>query len=342
MTAARLGEWLVATVPGWQSSTVTVERIGAGWSNLTFRIRGAAGHEDLVLRRAPDGARTGHGAHDMRREHRVLAALHGTPVPVPRPVAYCDDATVVGAPFHLMAHVEGAVVRQPGDLPWLDAPAMRGMLGGCVVDRLADLHLVEATTLPIHDPARVADYGPRQLRSFRERFIAATDDPSLAARGAWLFDWLLERCAPPQRTSVLHNDFKLDNLVLAPDAPLTVRAVLDWEMATVGDPLFDLGMTLGYWVEPHDPVGVQGVAYPIGVGPQALSRAAVVARYAERTGLTVDARWCEVLGLSRVAVIGLQLHAGWRRGALADRRFAALGALAAALVARAEGVAREG
>jgi aminoglycoside phosphotransferase (APT) family kinase protein len=335
-----LAHWLCTHVPGWVSTAITARRIGDGFSNLTYRVRGAAVHEELVLRRAPVGVQASRGAHDMLREYRVLRAVDGSAVPVPTPIAECADERVIGAPFYVMRYVDGVVLRRVSDAPALAQPDALRALGHAAMDTLSALHSIDATTLPIYDATRVQGYGVRQLRMFRERFAASTDDALLAERGAWLFDWLDERVQPAQRVCVIHNDFKIDNLLVNPDAPWQVRAVLDWEMATVGDPLFDLGMTLGYWLEDGDPPAARKVAFPIGVGANALSREAAVARYAAATGLRVDTAWCLVLGFVRVAVIGLQLHAGWRRGTLPDPRFEALGALADALVAHAETTAR--
>jgi aminoglycoside phosphotransferase (APT) family kinase protein len=339
--APRLAAWLREAVPGWSSTTIRATRIGDGFSNLTFRVDGEQPADCVVLRRAPVGVQASRGAHDMLREYRVLRALEHSPVPVPRPLAACDGPTVLDAPFYVMTHVAGVVLRRRDQVPALREPGTLRALGESAADLLATLHNVDATTLPIYDAARVAEYGARQLLTLRDRITAASHDPAVTRESDWVLDWLTERQQPPARTSVLHNDFKIDNLLVDPDAPATIRAVLDWEMATVGDPRFDLGMTLGYWLDASDPPALRAAAFPIGVGADALSRAELIERYSAATGQPIDAPWCQALGFVRVAMILLQLHARWRAGQATDPRFEALGALGAALVHRALEIARQ-
>jgi len=345
--AGALAAWLRAARPGLlaDGAALTVRQYPAGFSNLTYRVDvdpAGNGPAAFVLRRPPRGVKPGI-AHDMGREHDLLAALHPLGIPVPPPVARCDDAGVIGAPFYLMAHVDGTIVRRPADVPGEPAahPAVLDAMAGAFVRTLAQLHAADATVPPLSALGRPEGYVQRQVAGWTKRWLASrTDDvPAIDRAAAWL-----EAHRPPERGAVLvHNDFKYDNLVLDPADPGRVRAILDWEMATVGDPLMDLGTALAYWVEADDAPVFRMLGLGVTALPGSPGRAELVRRYAAASGRDVsDAPFYLAFGLFKVAVIAQQIYARHVRGLTADPRFARLGEVVAALGARAVAVAETG
>lgn len=321
-----------------------VTRIGGGFSNLTYRLdwHDAAGvPRRAVLRRPPPDVTPSGGAHDMLREWRVLRAVHGSAVPVPAPLAACDDASVLGAPFYLMAHVDGAVVRTLDDAPALRDPAAMRRFAEATVDGLAALHALDATAMPGFDADKARAYGTRQVEGWARRWTAARPPDVPDDDAARVFAWLATRAHAGATPALLHNDWKFDNLVVDADAPWTVRAVLDWEMATVGDPAYDLGTTLGYWMAPDDPPAFRALALGVTAAPGSLTRAEVVARYEAARGVRVDDPVrCWAFGLAKVAVIAVQLYARHVAGRVRDARYAPLGGVAAALMRTASDAVR--
>ncbi|MCU0627318.1 MAG: phosphotransferase family protein [Gemmatimonadaceae bacterium] len=319
-------------------------RIGGGFSNLTFRLdwttRDGAPRRAVLRRPPPDVVPQG-GAHDMLREWRVLRAVHGSAVPVPTPLAACEDAAVLGAPFYLMAHVDGTIVRTLDDAPLLrDAGAMR-RFAEATVDGLAALHALPVAAMPGFDQARAATYGARQVETWARRWTAARTSgiPDEPARG--VFAWLASRATPCAAPALLHNDWKFDNLLVHADAPWQLHAVLDWEMATTGDPAYDLGTTLGYWMQPDDPAPLVRLALGITTAEGCLAREEVVARYEAARGERIaDPVACWAFGLAKVAVIALQLHARHVAGRVRDDRYAPLGQVAVLLMQTADSAIR--
>jgi len=219
-----------------------IELIAGGRSNLTYGVAGEG--FDLVLRRPPLGHVLA-TAHDMGREHRFLQALAGT-VPVPEPVAHCADEQVLGAPFYLMARVDGVVLRSADDLAGVDPGSATAALEA-LVDVLAGLHAVDPAAVGLTDVGRPEGFVARQVRRWTQQWHAST------TRDGALFDAVAERLAAAvpdgHEAAIVHGDYRLDNAILRPDLR-AVAAVLDWEMATLGDPLCDLGLLVAYW----DPV----------------------------------------------------------------------------------------
>lgn len=323
---------LPALVPA--GSALSVTQFPAGFSNLTYRVSvdDEHGARSYVLRRPPRGV-TGGVAHDMAREYGILAALHPLGVPVPRPLVRCDDAAVIGAPFYLMEHVSGTIVR--GTLPdemRTDAEALPSRLRALsktVVNTLVQLHRVRVADGPLAALGRPEGYVRRQVDGWTKRWNAARtgDVPSLGRLAAWL------DANQPTTSDVclVHNDFKLDNLVLSPELS-QVRAILDWEMATIGDPLMDLGTTLAYWVGPHDNPIFRSLGLGVTAMDGAFSRDEVVQAYAVASGRDVrHAHFYMAFGFFKVAIIAQQIYARYQQGLTADPRFASLGAVVEAL-----------
>lgn len=352
LDAARLAAYLRGAVPGWEpvrADELAVAQFDGGFSNLTYLV--SAGARALVLRRPPHGARGGN-AHDVGREYRLLAALHPVYGRVPRALAQCEDDAVLGAPFYCMERVRGAILRgRPGDA--VPEPAALAALATTFVDELAGLHAVDWRAAGLGALGRPAGYVPRQVAGWRRRWAAAAGNDA-GVGGA--IDWLaghLPDVVPDDpddeaaRATLVHNDFKYDNLVLDADALArgapVVRAVLDWEMATIGDPLMDLGTSLAYWLGPDDPPELRALGLGLTAEPGSPSRAELVRRYGRTTGRDVSgALFYYVFGLLKLAVVAQQLYARHAAGHTRDPRFARLDAAVAALGRQASQAAAAG
>ena len=336
-----LQRWLVHAHPALlpAGATLSATRYPGGFSNLTYRLDGAAagGAFACVLRRPPPGVPAGI-AHDMVREHGILSALHPLGIPVPRPLACCPDPAVLGAPFYLMAMVDGEILRHrlpPAALVDADPAAVVRALSRTVVEGLARLHAVDVTAGSLATLGKPAGYAARQVQGWTRRWDASRTGPVPAMDR--VAAWLAAHVPESARVALLHNDFKLDNLVLSP-ALTEVRAILDWEMATIGDPLMDLGTTLAYWVEAGDDPLFRSLGLGVTALPGAYTRADVIAAYAEATGHPVPhAVFYETFGIFKVAVIAQQIYARYVAGKTTDARFAGLGAVVEALANRALG-----
>jgi aminoglycoside phosphotransferase (APT) family kinase protein len=315
--------------PRWASCDVAL--IAGGKSNLTYRIASDAG--EVVLRRPP----LGHilpTAHDMAREYRVLAALEGSPVPVPRVLHLDGPEGPLGAPFYLMERVVGHVCRNALPAGYADSPSQRADIGAALVDTLADLHTVDPAAVGLEDFGRPAGFMERQLRRWSQQWDAtkAQDHPELDE----LRDELV-RTQPEQRVAaIVHGDYRLDNAVLHPTAPGRIVAVLDWEMSTLGDPLADLGTLLAYWSERGDDA-VRTAARmmpPVTAGDGFPTRAEIVARYAWRTGFDVtDVDWYQAFAFFKLAVVCQGIAARAAGGAMLGSGFDEAQRLVAPLVA---------
>jgi len=321
LDTCRLDAWLRQHLPDLGDAPLEVLQFRKGHSNLTYLLR--VGGRQLVLRRPPFGAKIA-TAHDMSREHRILTALDGGTKLAPRAVAYCDDVEVLGAPFYLMERARGVILRGNRAPKGLDlGPDVMRPLSTALVDTLAELHGVDVTAPGLADLGHPEGYVERQVRGWTERYVKAkTDDlPEVDRVAAWLAESLPE----VEGAALVHNDFKYDNVVLDPEDLTRIVAVLDWEMATVGDPLMDLGTSLAYWVDPEDLPEVQML--PIGptVLPGNLGRQQVVDRYAEVTGRDLTgALFYYAFGLFKVAVIAQQIYKRFKDGHTSDPRFGML------------------
>lgn len=330
-----LAELRAAGAEAVDGEDLEVQQFGSGYSNLTYLIRlpGAAadgGDGEWVLRRPPFGSSVA-TAHDMAREHRILSRLRGTYPKAPRPVLFCDDPAVLGAPFYLMERLHGIILRG-GRRPEVELDTDgRRRLTEAFVDAFAELHGIDVEAAGLADLGRPEGYVERQVRGWTERYLAArTDDvPEVERAAAWL-GARLEAGMPgtdtARRPALIHNDFKLDNLVLAPEEPTRILGVLDWEMATVGDPLMDLGSSLAYWISASDPPELRQAPVPrLTAEPGGLSRTEVVERYERETGRTIDDPvFYFVYGQLKLAGILQQIYARFRKGATRDPRFAGL------------------
>ncbi len=283
---------------GLGAGPVELTPLGDGHSNITCLARRDGA--EFVVRRPPRPPLPP-SAHDVLREARLLTALHGSSVPVPAVYAVCDDEAVVGAPFYVMARVEGTIVTTelPEEFSGLSA---RGRLGDSLVDTLADIGAIDWRAAGLEGFGRAEGYLARQVRRFGALW-KATDSraiPDIDRVAQWL-----ERTLPREsRTGIVHGDFRLGNVMYAPGDPGQIVAVLDWELATIGDPLADLGYLLALWVERDDPsLGMfeqSGLTRLEGFR----TRDQLLARYEQRIGRQVgQTRWYEVLALWKLAVL---------------------------------------
>jgi len=323
LDAARLAAYLGEHLPGadGQPIALEVEQFPGGHSNLTYLLRLADGRE-LVLRRPPVGSKV-KAAHDMGREFRVLSRLAGAWAKTPRPLLECDDESVLGCRFYVMERLRGVILRkEPPPGLSLDPDTAR-RASEAVVDGMVELHAIDYQAIGLGDLGHPDGYVERQVRGWTERYGGSrTDDiPSVIRVAEWLAAHRPES-GPP---ALIHNDFKFDNLVLAPDDVTRIIGVLDWEMSTVGDPLMDLGTALAYWVEDGDPEPFRGMRFGPTTLPGMLTRAEVAARYAARSGRPVDdIVFYFAFGLFKTAVVVQQIYYRWKQGLTQDPRFAPL------------------
>ncbi len=293
--------WLKPRVPGLRG-TPRVTQYSGGASNWTYRLEYDS--HDLVLRRPPAGTKA-KSAHDMSREFRVQQALRPVFPYVPEMIAYCDDESVLDTEFYVMRRVNGIIPRARMGLE-LD-PRTARTLCFRVIDRLVELHKVDVESVGLLGLGRGSGYARRQIEGWTDRYAKAHtwNVPRLRRVTRWLADRTPEDVA----TCVIHNDFRLDNVVLDPDDPTRVIGILDWEMATLGDPLMDLGNSLAYWVQADDDFIARSTRRQPTHLPGMLTRAEVVEYYCDRMGLHPD-NWAfyEVYGLFRLAVIAQQIY----------------------------------
>lgn len=319
LDADALLAYLHAAVPEL-TAPLEISQFPSGYSNLTYALH--SGSREFVLRRPPFGASI-KSAHDMGREFRVLSGLSRVYAKVPRPVVYCEDAEVIGAPFYVMERVHGVILRaRPGAPgPTLPPATVKG-IAEAVVDELAAIHALDVDAAGLADLGRPDGYIARQIDGWTRRYQRARTDevPALESAAAWLSANL----PPEQRATLIHNDYKHDNVVLAPDELTRITAVLDWEMCTLGDPRMDLGTTLGYWIEPNDPPAVAGM-FGLTTLPGTPTREDVIDRYVAASGRDLDdPLFFYVYGVFKIAVIVQQIYARYRQGHTQDPRFAPL------------------
>ena len=283
----QLADWLGKRLAG--GTDIQVLQFPAGHSNLTYLIRTHIPVSEYVLRRAPLGPVAAR-AHDMVREFRVLSAVYPHYPLAPQPVTVCEDPSIIGTPFFVMERRRGVVARHgvPGEYRHrTDAPAA---MSRALIDSLADLHRIDVEAAGLGQLGRPAGFLERQVEGWSERWRRAVTDPVPAMDP--VMAWLAAARPEPIRVAMLHQDYKFDNVMFAPRDPAKMTAVLDWEMATVGDPLADLGLTLTYWSLP-EAQRVAGMEESAGWW----NRERMVERYVERTGFSVAGlHWYEVLG----------------------------------------------
>ena len=295
--------------------SVEVTAFPGGFSNLTYQV--CAGEETYVLRRPPHGLKIAK-AHDMIREFRVLQALEKAGYTnMPHPISACEDESIIGAPFFLMEKVDGMIIR---NRPPAEATvAFFRQLSQSALDVLIDLHSLELSDSGLGALGKPEGYALRQVQGWAERFQKAKTSEVPQIEKA--FEWLHSSIPSSSDVAFIHNDFKYDNLVISPSGE--VQAVLDWEMATVGDPLMDLGTTLAYWAEAGDEDILK--MFNLSYVPGNFTRREVIDYYASKTGRDVSEMvFYYVFGLCKVATIAQQIYQRFSLGYSKDPRFSVL------------------
>lgn len=313
LDAGKLAAFLGTTEP------IAIEQFPGGHSNLTYLVR--VGDAEYVLRRPPFGTKV-KSAHDMGREHRILSRLAPVYPKAPRPLAFCDDDAVLGATFYLMERRRGVILRKEVPAGVTIDPARARRLCELLVDALVELHGLDYVAAGLGDFGKPAGYVERQVRGWTERYHGSKTDeiPVVEEVAAWL-----AATRPPETAATLiHNDFKFDNLILSPGLD-EVIGVLDWEMSTIGDPLMDLGTSLSYWVEATDPPPMHLMKFGVTSLPGMMTRQEVADRYAARSGRAVgDIVFYYAYGLFKTAVVAQQIYYRFAQGHTKDPRFAVM------------------
>ncbi|MDA8398704.1 MAG: phosphotransferase family protein [Actinomycetota bacterium] len=323
----RLFEYITKELDSDIAGPMAASLIAGGRSNLTYYL--SDGTHDWVLRRPP----LGHvlpTAHDMNREYTIISALAESSVPVPRTIAYCGNPDVIGAPFFIMERVAGRIYRSADDCAGLDDKEVLG-IAEAFWDVLADLHVLDPYELGLASFGRPEGFAARQVSRWKRQLDASCTRELPGATD--LFEHLGASVPAPQRTSVLHGDYRLDNLVISPNGPQTVKAVLDWEMSTIGDPLMDLGIALLYWD------GLEGIENPIVADAARMGRFIpsdkLIERYCARTGLSTSALfWYAGFAYFKFAAILEGIHCRFVKGLTVGEGFDRVAELVPLLIAR--------
>jgi aminoglycoside phosphotransferase (APT) family kinase protein len=314
-----------------------VRQFPSGASNLTYLLK--IGGWEAVLRRPPLGPLPPK-AHDMSREFRILSRLNPAFPLAPRPYFFCDES-LIGAPFYVMERRRGVVVDRSFPKDVEPSPELCRRLSETVVDTWVDLHAVDYDVAGLGDLGRPEGFLERQVRGWTMRYEKAKTEEVEEVK--LLTRWLDENIPDSPPPSVVHNDYKLNNLILAPEDLAEVRAVLDWEMASIGDPLLDLGNSLAYWIEACDPQDLKEVMPTVTDAPGFMTRRELMERYAHRSGRDLSkVRFYVTFGYFRLAVALQQIYARWKRGQTKDERFADFGKKVHTLVLHASELAASG
>lgn len=332
----KLAVYLKGKLPGTENP-LTVRQFGGGAANLTYLLD--YGTHEYVLRRPPLGP-VAKKAHDMGREYRVLSVLHQAFPYAPRAFLFCEDDDVIGAPFFIMERRNGIVVRRELPPQFANDPLAPRCMSEALVDALAQFHAVDYHAIGLGDLGEPTGFIARQVEGWYKRWQAAktADLPEMDT----IYQWLTANLPQTDQFSLVHNDYKLDNVMLAAADPGQIVAIFDWDMCTLGDPLSDVGALLAYWTEPTDPPAMQAMAMMPTGDLGFLTRAELVERYARVSGRSVHhIHFYHALALFRVAVIIAQIYIRYVRGQTQDRRFANFGAMIPVMAQAALAVIRK-
>jgi aminoglycoside phosphotransferase (APT) family kinase protein len=303
-----------------EAETFIVQQYPSGHSNLTFSVQ--LGARQLVLRRPPFGSKV-KSAHDMGREFQVLSKLHAAYPPAPKALLYCEDHSVLGAPFYLMEPISGIILRRDPPPGLAFPPSTARLVCESLLDNLARLHSLDYAAISLANLGKPQGYLERQVRGWIERYYGSkTHELSEVEQ---ISRWMQANKPSSSGSTLIHNDYKFDNVVLEPDDLTKIIGVLDWEMCTIGDPLSDLGTTLAYWVDAGDPEELQKLRWGPTNYPGSLTRKELVQRYAQSTGRDVSNMvFYLVFARFKVAVIVQQIYYRYHLGLTKDPRFATM------------------
>jgi len=315
----RLAAYLRETVAELRGAPeIVIQQFPSGHSNLTYFVK--AGDREYVLRRPPFGSKV-KSAHDMGREYRVLSKLHPVYPLAPEPMVFCEDETVIGAKFYVMRRLKGVIIRRqiPAELGLV--PDRLRKLDFALVDNFARIHAVDYGAAGLGDLGKPDGYVERQVTGWIKRYKDSQTDEVL------MFDriaaWLAENMPKESTAALIHNDYKLDNVVLDAEDPTKIIGVLDWEMATLGDPLMDLGTAISYWVEDGDSDEIKMMRYAPTTEPGSITRREFLARYEEAARREVEnPLFYFVFGCMKNAAVIQQIYYRYKQGLTKDERFA--------------------
>jgi aminoglycoside phosphotransferase (APT) family kinase protein len=332
---ARLGTYLAGVGLPLDLSE-PVKQFGTGMANINYRLK--AGGRMLVLRRPPDGDLPP-GAHDMAREHRILSRLWRALPLAPESVHLCEDKTVIGVPFQLIEYRPGLVINGDDKRHFEGRPDVAAATGHMLVETLAAVHAVDADAVGLGDLGKPEGFIDRTRKGWSGRAERLEPRPETTMLAREVSEWLARQSVKARAPTLLHSDFKLDNLIVEPGT-LKPVAIVDWDMGTRGDPLFDVATMLSYWAEAGDPACMHDMKQLPTAAPGFPTRSDVVAAYARSTGRDVsDFPVLRVLAMFKLAVVLLQLHALWKRGSAKGDDYADMDRIATELLVFAKDAA---
>lgn len=323
----KLEAFLRSSFPN-EASVLIVKQFPSGHSNLTYSIQ--LGNRQMVLRRPPFGSKV-KSAHDMGREFHVLSKLHPAYSPAPQVLLYCEDNSILGVPFYLMEPISGVILRRnpPAGLPFPPQTA-RGLCES-FIDNLTGFHSIDYATIGLADLGKPQGYLERQVRGWIERYHASKthDLPEVDK----ISQWVQQNVPASNYVTLIHNDYKFDNMVLDTADLTKIIGLLDWEMCTLGDPLSDLGTALAYWVEASDADDFQQLRWGPTNYPGSMTRSELVQHYAESSGRDVsNMAFYLVFARFKIAVIVQQIYYRFHAGLTKDARFATMPAIVQTLL----------
>jgi aminoglycoside phosphotransferase (APT) family kinase protein len=320
------------------TGNVVVDQFPAGSSNLTYLVR--AGEGEFVLRRPPFG-NTVKTAHDMRREFDVISRLSTVYAPAPKPLLFCDDESIIGSEFYLMERRRGLIIRGKSPAELETSESLQRNVCNSFISNLATLHSLDYAAAGLCDLGHPDGYCRRQVDGWTKRYFAAKTDEWPALEDA--IAWLGANVPAESGASLVHNDYKFDNVMLDSDDLTRITAVLDWEMVTVGDPLMDLGTTLGYWMSRADGEQMLNMPFNPRVLMENVSRSELVEMYCRASGRDAgNILFYYVFGTFKIAVIAQQIYSRYVKGFTRDARFASFNSFVAALGEIAHGAIGRG
>lgn len=331
-------QYLRSTIPEIGQGSLHVRQFPSGASNLTYLLQ--IGNWEGVLRRPPLGP-VAPKAHDMQRESGLLQKIHPVFPLAPKPYIFCNDLTLLGVPFYVMERRKGVVVNTsfpPGAAPTAD---LCRHLSYTMVDTIAQIHAIDWQGAGLSEFGYPEGFLGRQVKSWIERYFRAQTDtiPEVEPLTRWLAEHVPQSPAP----TLIHNDFKLNNTLLDPNDLTRVTAVLDWEMTTIGDPLFDLATSLSYWVNADDPQELQTVLPSVTPLPGFITREQFMERYTQQSGRDLSSmHFYMTFAYFKLVVIIQQIYVRWKRGQTQDERFAAFGPRVHELIRYAAQLAERG
>ena len=305
----------------FEINNLILKQFPSGYSNLTYFLKSSS--KEFVLRRPPFGAKSLKGGHDMLREYNVLKNLKSQFNKVPKVHLYCDNDDIIGAPFYIMDRVEGYIIRP--NLQEQDSPGEEVIrnVSDSLVSTLVELHNVDINEANLNNLGKIDGYVKRQVEGWIKRYNHSKTD--IIANMDFVAKWLNDNQPLEVEGSIVHNDFKYDNLVLDKNNHSKITAVLDWEMATIGDPFMDLGTTLGYWMDKNDLPELKLFQLSATTLEGNPTREGILEMYESKSGKTIsNPVFYYVFGLFKIAVIAQQIYFRYKKGFTKDRRFGLL------------------